>query len=93
VNALTSPDADASCLPSGEKATALTEDEWPLSVCSAAPVAASHSLTVLFSDTDAFSVYIVIPVTGFYNRIVLSYNLEIKNRPSGEKVTAKIRHK
>jgi hypothetical protein len=31
-----SSDADASVLPSGEKATALTESEWPSSVCSKA---------------------------------------------------------
>ena len=39
--------ADATSLPSGEKATELTESEWPSSVCSGAPVAASQSLTVL----------------------------------------------
>jgi hypothetical protein len=44
---------DASCLPSGEKATAMTELAWPSSVCRAAPVAASHSLTVLSCDADA----------------------------------------
>jgi hypothetical protein len=32
---------------SGEMATDLTEPEWPSSVCSAAPVAASQSRTVL----------------------------------------------
>jgi transposase len=36
-----------------EKATALTEDEWSSSVCSAAPVAASHSLTILSPDAEA----------------------------------------
>ena len=50
-----SSDADATSLPSGEKATALTELEWPSSVCSAAPVAASQSLTVSSSDADATS--------------------------------------
>jgi hypothetical protein len=38
---------DTTSLPSGEKATDLTQSEWPLSVCSAAPVVASQSLTVL----------------------------------------------
>jgi hypothetical protein len=41
------PDADASSLPSGENATAMTGRLWPSSVCSATPVAGSHSLTVL----------------------------------------------
>ena len=41
-----SPDADATSLPSGEKATALTEPEWPSSVCSGEPVLASQSRTV-----------------------------------------------
>ena len=50
-----SSDADATGLPSGEKATALTQSEWPSSVCSAAPVAASQSLTVSSSDADATS--------------------------------------
>src|SRR5277367_2600266 len=45
--------ADASVLPSGEKATAMTELEWPSSVCSTAPDPASHSLTVLSYDADA----------------------------------------
>ena len=35
-----------STLPSGEKATEVTEPEWPSSVCSGAPVAASQSRTV-----------------------------------------------
>ena len=34
------------CLPSGEKATEITDAEWPLNVWSAAPVVASHSRTV-----------------------------------------------
>ena len=38
---------NGSSLPSGEKATVLTSDEWPSSVCSAAPVAASQSRTRL----------------------------------------------
>jgi hypothetical protein len=37
---------------SGEKATEVTEPEWPSSVCSAAPVAASQSRTVLSQDPD-----------------------------------------
>jgi hypothetical protein len=50
---VSSHDADASCLPSGEKATAQTESEWPSSVCRVALVAVSHSLTVLSHDADA----------------------------------------
>ena len=42
-----SSEADATSLPSGEKATALTSSKWPSSVCSAAPVAKSQSRTVL----------------------------------------------
>jgi hypothetical protein len=42
-------------LPSGEKATALTQLEWPSSVCNADPEPASHSLTVLSSNADASS--------------------------------------
>ena len=48
-------DADATSLPSGENATALTENEWPSSVCSEAPVAESQSLTVRSKDADATS--------------------------------------
>jgi hypothetical protein len=48
-----SRDADASCLPFGEKVTALIRSEWPSSVCSNASVATSHSLTVSLPDTDA----------------------------------------
>jgi hypothetical protein len=48
-------DADASSLPSGEKATAVTQSEWPSSVCSTAPDPASHSLTALSRDADASS--------------------------------------
>ena len=48
-----SSDADASILPSGEKTTALTDPEWPLSDCSTAPDPVSHSLTVLSYDADA----------------------------------------
>ena len=48
-----SSDADASVLPSGEKATALTAYKWPSSVYSTAPDPASHSLTVLSHDADA----------------------------------------
>jgi hypothetical protein len=42
-------------MPSGEKATALTESEWPSRVCSKEPVVASQSLTVLSADADATS--------------------------------------
>jgi hypothetical protein len=41
-----SPDPDASVLPSGEKAMAWTQLEWPSSVYSATPDLASHSLIV-----------------------------------------------
>jgi len=40
-------DADATCLPSGENATALTRPEWPSRVCSGAPNADRHSKTQL----------------------------------------------
>src|SRR2546423_11298983 len=50
-----SGDADATSLPSGENATALTQSEWLLSVRRAAPVAESQSLTVLSCDADATS--------------------------------------
>jgi hypothetical protein len=49
------PDADASSLESGEKATDLTMSLCPSSVCCSAPVAASQSRTVLSSDADASS--------------------------------------
>ncbi|RYP61063.1 hypothetical protein DL771_010262 [Monosporascus sp. 5C6A] len=44
--------ADVSILPSGEKATALTQPLCPLSVCRCAPVAASESRTVLSPEAD-----------------------------------------
>ena len=50
-----SVDADATSLPSGEIATALTEAEWPSSIPRAALVAEPRSLTVLSSDADATS--------------------------------------
>ena len=37
----------ASSLPSGLKVTHMTQSSWPLSVCMHAPVAASHTLTVV----------------------------------------------
>src|ERR1700744_2310097 len=46
-------DADASVLPSGEKATSVTKLVWPSSVCSAAPDRPSQSLTVRSFDADA----------------------------------------
>src|ERR1700735_1415875 len=46
-------EADASTLPSGEKATALTELLWPSSVCFQAPVVAFQSRTVLSYEADA----------------------------------------
>jgi hypothetical protein len=48
-------DADASSLPSGEKATAFTNHEWLSSVRSAAPDPAFYSLTVVSLDADASS--------------------------------------
>jgi hypothetical protein len=39
--------ADASSLPSGEKAAEVTTREWPSSLARAAPAAGSQSLTVL----------------------------------------------
>jgi hypothetical protein len=42
-----SEDADAICLPSGEKATALIEPKWSASVFWRSPVVASHSLMVI----------------------------------------------
>jgi hypothetical protein len=48
-------DADATSCLSGEKATALTQSEWPSSVLRHVPVAASYSRTVLSSDADATS--------------------------------------
>ncbi len=52
-----SSDADATSLPSGEKATDVDRTrEWPSSVCTERrPVAASQSRTVLSSDADATS--------------------------------------
>ena len=46
-------DADARVLPSGEKATELTQDVCPKSVPVLDPVATSHSLTVPSRDADA----------------------------------------
>ena len=49
-------DPDTTCLPSGEKATGVTQTlerlEWPSSVCNSAPVTASQSRTVSSSDPD-----------------------------------------
>lgn len=45
-------DLDMICLPSGEKATEVTQPERPLSVCSAAPATASQSCTVRSFDPD-----------------------------------------
>jgi len=50
-----SSDADASSLPSGENATALTAKRCPLSSWTCSPVAEAQSLTVLSSDADASS--------------------------------------
>jgi hypothetical protein len=41
-----------SSLPSGEKATDLTESKWPSSVCCSAPVTASQSWTVLSPEPE-----------------------------------------
>ena len=48
-----SSEADASVLPSGEKATAVTQPLWPVSVCWWVPVAGSQSRTVLSTEADA----------------------------------------
>lgn len=42
-------------LPSGENAMSMTRLVWPSSICSGAPVTASHSLAVLSLDADATS--------------------------------------
>jgi hypothetical protein len=47
-----SSDPDASSLPSGENATALTHSKWPSSVCNEAPMARSQSLIILSDDLD-----------------------------------------
>jgi hypothetical protein len=48
-----SRDANASVLPSGVKATAVTQPKWPSSVCSSPSDLASQSLTVSSCDVDA----------------------------------------
>src|SRR4051812_29714199 len=48
-----SSEPDAIHWPSGEKATALTQREWPRSVFSRPPVVASHNLTVQSREPDA----------------------------------------
>jgi hypothetical protein len=48
-----SPEADASRVPSVEKATDVTQAVWPSSVCSDAPVVASQSRTVWSPEADA----------------------------------------
>lgn len=50
-----SSEADATSWPSGEKATALTLLEWPLSTLRHDAVAASHTRTVLSYEADATS--------------------------------------
>src|SRR5579862_2607335 len=50
-----SEDADATSLPSGEKATAQTTCEWPSSVRRTALVAEFQNLTVLSQDADTAS--------------------------------------
>ena len=52
---VSSHDADATSWPSGEKATALTDPEWPSSMLWQDPVPASQSRTVLSTDADATS--------------------------------------
>lgn len=53
--AVWSSDADATSLPSGENATAMTGPKWPSSVLCTAPVAESQSMTVQSKDADATS--------------------------------------
>ena len=50
-----SSEPEATSLPSGEKATLLTQLLWPSSVRRAAPVAASQSRTVLSAEPEATS--------------------------------------
>jgi hypothetical protein len=50
---VSSSDADARYLPSGENAIDQTQFEWPSSVRSAMPVVESQSLIVVSSDADA----------------------------------------
>jgi hypothetical protein len=47
-----SSDPDITYLLLGKKATDLTEPEWPSSICSAAPVTAFQSWTVVSSEPD-----------------------------------------
>ncbi|KAK4031260.1 hypothetical protein C8A01DRAFT_21496 [Parachaetomium inaequale] len=50
-----SPEPDTRSRPSGEKATALTQLEWPLRTCCSAPVAVYQTRTVLSEDPDTTS--------------------------------------
>jgi hypothetical protein len=50
---VSSPEANASCLLSLEKAADVTEPVWPSSVCSGFLVVATQSRTVLSSEADA----------------------------------------
>src|SRR5205823_367806 len=53
---VSSPEPEAMSRPSGEKATAVTDQpEWPLRTRRSAPVAASHSRTVSSSEPEAMS--------------------------------------
>src|SRR6516162_5233796 len=53
ISTVASCDADATCLPSGEKATEETELLWPSSVWRRGPLLASQILTVASCDADA----------------------------------------
>jgi hypothetical protein len=50
-----SQDAEATSCPSGENTTALTDLEWPSSTLRHAPVAVSHTRTVVSLDAEATS--------------------------------------
>ena len=52
---VSSPEPDASSLPSGEKAIDWIEPEWPSRVCCTSPVIISQSLIVLSVESDASS--------------------------------------
>lgn len=63
-----SKEAEASSLPSSEKATAFTVEVWPLRVCWIRPKVMSHSLTVLSEEAKATNLVLgekATPVTSF----------------------------
>ncbi|KAL2818346.1 hypothetical protein BJX63DRAFT_384047 [Aspergillus granulosus] len=48
-----SSEPEASCLPSGEKVTDITQSEWPSRVWCSSPVEGSQSLMVLSPELEA----------------------------------------